>query len=55
MVGSMEERRLGESKLEVPVVGLGTWKTFDLPDRREGAAAAVIGAAFEAGTRFVDS
>src|SRR5439155_5381589 len=27
----------------------------DLPDRREGAAAAVIGAAFEAGTRFVDS
>ena len=55
MVGSVEERGLGESKLEVPVVGLGTWKTFDLPDRREGAAAAVIAAAFEAGTRFVDS
>ena len=55
MVGSMEQRRLGATTLDVPVIGLGTWKTFDLPDRREGAAAAVIRAAFEAGTRFVDS
>jgi diketogulonate reductase-like aldo/keto reductase len=42
----MEERRLG------PVVGLGTWNTFggdaELAQR-------VVGAAFEAGTRIVDS
>jgi diketogulonate reductase-like aldo/keto reductase len=42
----MEERRLG------PVVGLGTWNTFD----GDGAAAeAVVDAAFEAGCRLVDS
>jgi diketogulonate reductase-like aldo/keto reductase len=42
----METRRLG------PVVGLGTWNTFgaDEPLARE-----VVGAAFEAGTRLVDS
>ena len=42
----MEERRLG------PVVGLGTWRTFD-----DDAALAreVVAAAFEAGARLVDS
>jgi diketogulonate reductase-like aldo/keto reductase len=42
----MEERRLG------PVVGLGTWNTFggDAP-----LAKRVVGAAFETGTRLVDS
>ena len=42
----MEERRLG------PVVGLGTWQTFD-SDRR--LATQVVGAALAAGTRLVDS
>ena len=42
----MEERRLG------PVVGLGTWQTFD-DDAR--IAAAVVGAAREAGTAVFDS
>jgi diketogulonate reductase-like aldo/keto reductase len=42
----MEERRLG------PVVGLGTWNTFD-GDRE--AATAVVGAALDAGCRVVDS
>jgi diketogulonate reductase-like aldo/keto reductase len=42
----MEERRLG------PVVGLGTWNTFG-GDRR--TAAAVIRAAFDAGSRLLDS
>ena len=42
----MESRRLG------PVVGLGTWQTFD----DDGAlAAAVVGAAREAGTAVFDS
>jgi diketogulonate reductase-like aldo/keto reductase len=42
----MEERRLG------PVVGLGTWNTFG---GDTSAAAAVLGAALEAGVRLVDS
>jgi diketogulonate reductase-like aldo/keto reductase len=42
----MEERRLG------PVVGLGTWNTFD---RDVSLAGEVVGAAFSAGTRLVDS
>jgi diketogulonate reductase-like aldo/keto reductase len=42
----MEERRLG------PVVGLGTWNTFD---GDAALARQVVSAAFEAGTRFFDS
>jgi diketogulonate reductase-like aldo/keto reductase len=42
----MEERRLG------PVVGLGTWNTFD---RDASLAQEVVDAAFEAGTKLVDS
>lgn len=42
----MEERRLG------PVVGLGTWSTFDADAT---LAQEVVGAALEAGVRFFDS
>ena len=42
----MEERRLG------PVVGLGTWNTFG---GDAGLAGRVVEAAFEAGSRLVDS
>lgn len=42
----MEERRLG------PVVGLGTWRTFG---GDTGLARRVVEAAFEAGSRVVDS
>src|SRR5439155_10875721 len=42
----MEERRLG------PVVGLGTWNTFDRDAR---LAREVVGAALDAGHRLVDS
>ena len=42
----MQERRLG------PVVGLGTWNTFD---GDAALAREVVAAAFEAGTRFFDS
>ena len=42
----MEQRRLG------PVVGLGTWNTFD---RDEPLAGAVVGAALDAGIRLFDT
>jgi diketogulonate reductase-like aldo/keto reductase len=42
----MEERRLG------PVVGLGTWNTFD---GDAALARRVVAAAFEVGTRLIDS
>ena len=54
---TIEERPLGEtSGLTVPVVGMGTWQTLDV----RGAAAErraheVVGAALDAGARFLDS
>ena len=51
----MERRPIGRTGVDVPVVGLGTWRTFDLPPERQGVADAVVAAAFDAGTRFVDS
>jgi diketogulonate reductase-like aldo/keto reductase len=52
----METRLLGSSGLTVPVVGMGTWKTFDV----RGAAAeancrAVVEAAVAAGATLFDS
>jgi diketogulonate reductase-like aldo/keto reductase len=48
-------RRLGRSGVDVPVVGLGTWRVFDLPPARQADADAVVAVAFEAGARVVDS
>src|SRR5690242_14846787 len=45
----MERRALGASGLEVPVVGLGTWRRFD------GRARELVDAALEAGADFIDS
>lgn len=52
----METRMLGRTGLRVPVVGMGTWRTFNV----RGAAAernarAVVDAAFAAGATFFDS
>ena len=56
MVGdSMERRTLGRAGVEIPVVGLGTWATLDLPDEEQRVADAVVGTAFAGGTRLVDS
>ena len=51
----MELRTLGRTGVEIPVVGLGTWATLDLADAEQEVADAVVGAAFEAGTRLADS
>ena len=51
----MELRPLGRTGIELPVVGLGTWRVFDLPPDRQPDADAVVTAAFDAGVRVVDS
>lgn len=51
----MEHRRLGATGWDVPVVGLGTWQTFDVDPEREPGAGAVVDAALDGGTRLVDS
>jgi aryl-alcohol dehydrogenase-like predicted oxidoreductase len=51
----MERRALGRTGVDVPVVGLGTWTTFDLPDEGQALADEVVATAFAGGTRLVDS
>jgi aryl-alcohol dehydrogenase-like predicted oxidoreductase len=51
----METRTLGATGIVVPVVGLGTWQAFDLPEARQPAADAVVAAMREAGTILADS
>lgn len=51
----MERRAFGSSEVEVPVVGLGTWSVFDVPERGEAGPRSVVGSAFAAGVRLVDT
>jgi aryl-alcohol dehydrogenase-like predicted oxidoreductase len=51
----MQTRRLGSDGPELPVVGLGTWQVFDVPDSGAPAAAAVVDSLFAGGGRVVDS
>jgi len=52
----MEKRALGNSGLTVPVVGMGTWSTFDVKGKAaEANAVAVVDRALEAGAAFFDS
>jgi aryl-alcohol dehydrogenase-like predicted oxidoreductase len=52
----MEMRALGRTGLQVPVIGMGTWRTFDVssPSAEEGCRA-VASAALEAGARLFDT
>src|SRR5829696_3064525 len=52
----MDSRELGGSGLRVPVVGMGTWRTFDVtaPDA-EATAGTLVDRALAAGARFFDS
>lgn len=47
----METRELGAGGPLVPVVGMGTWQTLDVPEGRDE----VVAAALDAGSTFVDS
>ena len=51
----MERRRFGRTEWEVPVVGLGTWQTFDVGSAGESAAGEVVDVVWEGGTRLFDS
>jgi diketogulonate reductase-like aldo/keto reductase len=51
----MERRRLGARGPELPVVGMGTWRVFDLPASRQAVADAVVAAAFDGGVGVADS
>ncbi len=51
----MERRRLGESGPALPVVGLGSWLTFDVGEAGQDMVDGVVEAAWREGTRLVDS
>ena len=51
----MERRAFGNTALEVPVIGMGTWKTFDVRGKEADARVRVTDAAFETGATFFDS
>ncbi len=46
---------MGRSGLDVPVVGMGTWNTFDVRGARETTAHDVAARALDGGATFVDS
>ncbi|HEU5367368.1 MAG TPA: aldo/keto reductase, partial [Ktedonobacterales bacterium] len=52
----MEHRTLGQSGLQVPVVGMGTWRTFDVRGAQaEQTAKQIVVEAIDAGANFFDS
>lgn len=52
----MERRRVGTSGLELPVVGMGTWKTFDVRAPHEVAQRReVVDVAIQHGSNLFDS
>src|SRR5579875_357038 len=51
----MERRRFGRTGWEVPVIGMGTWQTFDVGRSGESGAREVVEAAWAGGTRLFDS
>src|SRR5260370_4274677 len=52
----MEQRALGRTGLRVPVIGMGTWRTFDVHgDAAKKNARSIVDAAFRAGANFFDT
>ena len=52
---AMQIRKLGESGIEVPAVGLGTWQVLDVRGREEQSRHEVVRAALEEGANLFDS
>src|SRR5947209_3502067 len=54
--GCMEHRLLGKTGLQVPVVGMGTWRTFDVRgEMAKRNARALVDTALKSGTNFLDT
>lgn len=51
----MEERPLGASGLSVPVVGMGTWKTFDVQGADKNARKRMVREALDLDVRLYDT
>lgn len=52
----MEQRTLGKTGLQVPVVGMGTWRTFDVRgNEAKRNTQNIIDTALASGTNFIDS
>ena len=51
----VEERPLGSSGLSVPVVGMGTWKTFDVEGAEKNARKRMVREAIDLGVRLYDT
>jgi aryl-alcohol dehydrogenase-like predicted oxidoreductase len=51
----MELRLFGRTGLTVPVIGMGTWNTYDVRGRQADQRQAVTDAALESGVTFFDS
>ena len=51
----MERRRFGRTALQVPVVGMGTWQTYDVRGALAERRREVTDAALEGGANLVDS
>jgi aryl-alcohol dehydrogenase-like predicted oxidoreductase len=51
----VERRPFGATSLKLPVVGLGTWATFDVPPEDELSVHAVVDVALAKGMRLFDS
>jgi aryl-alcohol dehydrogenase-like predicted oxidoreductase len=51
----VEQRRLGRDGPDLPVIGLGTWSVFDVPDSGIPRAKQVVDAMLEGGARLFDS
>ena len=51
----MDSRAFGNTGIDLPVVGLGTWATFDLPPEHQAVASNVVEVAIREGVRVFDT
>lgn len=51
----MQERPLGATDMTIPIVGMGTWKTFDVDGAERNARKRLVREALEVGLRLFDT